>query len=113
MRLALYFSRVAPTIRSGFDILADKALSQVIATVLNLPESTGASSEAVTARARLIERRIDLKAFQDSKKLEAFVGRFAVMWASRNRAPAPALSLFGSADGAEPLYGAMRGRSWF
>jgi hypothetical protein len=113
VRLALYFSRVGPRIRSGFDVLADKALSQVISTVLNLPETTGASSEAVAARARLIERRIDLRTFQDPKKLEAFVGRFAVMWDSRNSAPPPALALFGGGGGTEPLYGAMRRRSWF
>lgn len=113
VRLALYFSRIGPSIRSGFDILADKALSQVIATVLNLPETTGSSSEAVTARARLIERRIDIKAFQDPRKLEAFVGRFSVMWDIRNRAPSPALSLFGGTGGAEPLYSAMSRGSWF
>lgn len=113
VRLALYFSRVGPSIRSGFDILADKGLSQVVATVLNLPETTGASSEAVSARARLIERRIDIKSFQDSRKLEAFVGRFTVMWDSKNSTPSPVLSLFGSVGANEPLYGAMSRRSWF
>ncbi|GJD79938.1 hypothetical protein GCM10007886_44070 [Methylobacterium gregans] len=113
VRLALYFSRVGPSIRSGFDILADRALSQVISTVLNLPEATGSSNEAVSARARLIERRIDIKSFQDPKKLEAFVSRFTVMWDSRNSTPSPVLSLFGSVGPNEPLYGAMSRRSWF
>ena len=53
------------------------------------------------------------KAFQDPRKFEAFVGRFSVMWDSRDRAPAPALALFGGAGANEPLYGAMSRRSWF
>ncbi len=39
VRLALYFQRKAPSINSAFDILADKAIFEVVRTALNLPAS--------------------------------------------------------------------------
>lgn len=44
VRLALYFERKAPTIKSGLDFLADDALAQVFRTAYNLPDEIAAGS---------------------------------------------------------------------
>ena len=93
VRLALYFARVAPTVSSGYGVLADPALSQVIKTVLGLPDA--ASSEAIARQAAVIEARVDLASFKDPAKLQRFVQRFTAIWdAQNNAASAPVLTLF-------------------
>src|SRR3546814_2602996 len=42
VRLALYFDRMAPSIKSGMEILADDALSEVVRTVLGIPDEVAA-----------------------------------------------------------------------
>ena len=46
VRLALYFARMAPTVSSGYGVLGDPALSQVVKTVLGLPDSSSADGIA-------------------------------------------------------------------
>ena len=93
VRLALYFARVAPTVSSGYGVLADPALSQVIKTMLGLPDA--ASSEAIARQAAVIEARVDLASFKDPAKLQRFVQRFTAIWdAQNNAASAPVLTLF-------------------
>jgi hypothetical protein len=40
VRLALYFERKAPTIKTAFQILADAALLKVVQTALGIPKET-------------------------------------------------------------------------
>lgn len=54
VRLALYFERKAPTIKSGLDFLADDALAQVFRTTFNLPDAFAAAD--VDKQAALIEK---------------------------------------------------------
>lgn len=99
VRLALYFARKAPEVSSGYGVLADQALSQVVKTVLGLPDVS--SAEGIARQAATIEARVDLASFQDPDKLERFVQRFSAIWDARNNAAsAPVLTLF--ADSSTP-----------
>src|SRR5690606_13666463 len=62
VRLALYFERMAPSIKSGMEILADDALVEVIRTVLQLPDEIAAMD--VDRQAEFIEDSIDIADFQ-------------------------------------------------
>lgn len=100
VRLALYFARKAPEITTGYGVLADTALSQVVKTVLGLPDA-GASETALARQVELIERKIDLASFKDPAKLERFVKRFTAIWdAQNNTTSAPILSLFATPSSA-------------
>lgn len=82
VRLALYFERTAPTIKSGMEILADDALSEVVRTALNLPdEIIGADLDR---QAKYIEDVIDIQDFQDPAKVGKFLERFTAMWEIEN-----------------------------
>ncbi|AWN53204.1 DUF1217 domain-containing protein [Methylobacterium sp. 17Sr1-1] len=96
VRLALYFARKAPTLRSGYDILGDPALTQVINTVIGLPATSSATtSDALAVRASLIASKVDFASFNDPAKVEAFARRFAAIWdAQNNTATDPILALF-------------------
>jgi hypothetical protein len=93
VRLALYFARKAPTVSSGYGVLGDPALSQVVKTVLGLPDSS--SADGIASQAAIIEKRVDLASFKDPDKLQRFVQRFTAIWdAQNNAASAPVLNLF-------------------
>ncbi|OAS27531.1 DUF1217 domain-containing protein [Methylobacterium platani] len=96
VRLALYFARKAPTLSSGYDILGDAALTQVVNTVIGLPATSSATtSDALTQRVALIGSKVDFASFQDPAKVEAFARRFAAIWdAQNNTATDPILALF-------------------
>jgi hypothetical protein len=78
LRLALYFTRKASTIASPYQILADKAMTQVVQTALGLPATI--SSADIDAQAKLITSKLKLTDFQDPAKVTKFVQRFAAMW---------------------------------
>ena len=82
VRLALYFERKAATIGSAYDILADRALSEVVRTALGLPETLAAAD--IDKQAALISERIDIEDFKDPEELKKFVSRFAAMWEVKN-----------------------------
>ena len=96
VRLALYFARKAPFLNSGYDILSDPALTQVVNSVIGLPATSSATTSAALAqRATLISSKVDFKSFQDPDKIEAFARRFAAIWdAQNNTATDPILALF-------------------
>ena len=78
VRLALYFERMAPNIKSGLDFLADDALAQVFRTAYNLPDEFAAAD--VEKQAALIEKTINIKDLQDPEKVGKLLERFTVMW---------------------------------
>ena len=78
VRLALYFQRKAPEITSYFDILGDRALSQVVRTALQLPDAMAAID--IDRQAEMIAERLPLEDLQDPEKLESFIERFANLW---------------------------------
>lgn len=77
VRLALYFTRKAPSIKTAYDILADKALLKVTQTTLGLPAEM--SKQDIDAQARALSRKINFADFQDAAKTQRFVERFAAM----------------------------------
>ena len=78
VRLALYFTRQASSIKNAFGILADKALTQVVQTALGLPASISAAN--IDSQAALLSKRITFSDFQDPAKVNKFAQRFAAMW---------------------------------
>jgi hypothetical protein len=95
VRLALYFERMAPTITSAYELIADEALAQVVRTVLQLPDEF-----AVDRQAKAYEEAIDFKDFQDPAKLSAFLDRFTALWEISNSSDSyDPLAVFGSSSG--------------
>jgi hypothetical protein len=78
VRLALYFTRKASSIKTSYQILADKALTQVVQTALGLPPSI--SSADIDKQASMLTKMIKLTDFQDPAKVAKFAQRFAAMW---------------------------------
>jgi hypothetical protein len=86
VRLALYFQRKAPTINSTLEILADRALSEVVRTALGIaPASATLPLERQVAT---IEAKLDVADFRDPDKLDAFLNRFTARWDIANGAAA-------------------------
>lgn len=77
VRLALYFTRKAPSIKTAYDILADKALLQVVRTTLGMPESM--SLQNIDTQAKILDKKVKYADFQDAAKTRHFVQRFAAM----------------------------------
>jgi hypothetical protein len=78
VRLALYFTRQASSIKNSFSILADKALTQVVQTALGLPASISATN--IDTQAATLSKLITFSDFQDPVKVNKFAQRFAAMW---------------------------------
>lgn len=98
-QMALYFQRLAPTITSGYQILADKNLLTVAQTALGISPQTG--TQNVATQAATFDSKINYKDFKDPTKLNAFLQRFAALYdASNNNAAAsnPALAILSSSS---------------
>ena len=78
VRLALYFTRKASSIKTSYQILADKALTQVVQSAFGLPPSI--SSADIDKQAQMLTKMIKLTDFQDPAKVAKFAQRFAAMW---------------------------------
>ena len=99
VRLALYFKRMAPTITSAYDILADSALLQVFKTSYQLPD--GFSSLEISVQADKVNQFMKLSDLKDPEKLDAFVNRFTAMYdvANSTSSASTASLLSGSSSG--------------
>ena len=82
VRLALYFKRKAPEINTAYDILADRALSEVIKTAYSMPE--GLQNAKIEAQAAYIERTVNIKELQEPGKLEKLLQRFTALYDVEN-----------------------------
>ena len=82
VRLALYFERKAQDIKSFYTILADPALAEVMRTALGFPAAMAQAD--IDKQVQAMEKRFDIKDFQDPAKLEKFLTRFASMWEINN-----------------------------
>ena len=96
-RLALYFERMAPTLRSVYEILADPALADFIRISLSIPSETASSD--IDVQAKLIERRLDIKDLQDPDKLNSMIQRFLALYDVENSGLDPLASLYGGSGG--------------
>jgi hypothetical protein len=82
VELALYFQRKAPDITSTYGILADSKILTVVQTALGISPLT--TSQSVDSQASMLKSKIDLTDFQDPKKLQQFIARFAAMYDYNN-----------------------------
>ncbi|MDH2353185.1 DUF1217 domain-containing protein [Bradyrhizobium sp. SSUT18] len=103
VRLALYFQRKAGEITSAYDILADKALSEVFRTTFDLPDSMAAMP--IDQQAKFVDRFMKIKDLSDPAKVAKLLNRFSAMYDVRNsqstgQGQSPLLDLFqGSSSG--------------
>jgi hypothetical protein len=103
VRLALYFQRKAGDITSAYDILADKALSEVFRTTFDLPDSMAAMP--IDQQAKFVDRFMKIKDLSDPAKVTKLLNRFSAMYDIRNsqstgQGQSPLLNLFqGSSSG--------------
>ncbi len=78
VRLALYFTRKAPSVKNAYEILADPALQKVVYTILGMPSSMAGAD--IDKQADAIVKRIKIEDFSDPEKLQKLVQRFTTMW---------------------------------
>jgi hypothetical protein len=97
LRLALYFQRKAPQVRTAMDILADRAMSQVVKGALALPE--GFERQDIDRQARAIAQRLDIASLKDANAVNKLIERFLVRAAAtdtNSTSSNPALQLIGA-----------------
>ncbi|MCB1425757.1 MAG: DUF1217 domain-containing protein [Zhengella sp.] len=82
VRLALYFERKAPEIKSVTEILADQALFTVVRTNLGLPESF--SMLDIDRQIEIFKDRVDLEEFSDPEAVAKQIERFSALWDANN-----------------------------
>lgn len=78
VRLALYFERMASSVTSGYSIIADDAISQVVRTALQLPDEFVGTD--VDRQAAYYEDVLAIEDFQDPVKVGKLLERFTAMW---------------------------------
>ncbi|MFI5010886.1 MAG: DUF1217 domain-containing protein [Hyphomicrobiales bacterium] len=97
VRLALYFQRMAPTIKTAYNILADPALLKVVQTALDIPAASSAQDIAI--QAQTISSQLNIADLQNPTKLQAFIQRFTALYdlgnSSATSSPANAALLIG------------------
>lgn len=102
-QIALYFQRQAPNVKSGLDILADKALTQFVQTACNINLSGGTD---IDTEATEIERKINMADLQDPTKVAKMVSRFASLWDLQNSDPTannPALDVLSGSSSSSTI----------
>ena len=97
VRLALYFQRKAGDITSAYDILADKALSEVFRTTFDLPDSMAAMP--IDQQAKFVDKFMKIKDLSDPTKVAKLLNRFSAMYDVKNnqssgQVQSPFLNLF-------------------
>lgn len=93
VRLALYFQREAPNVKSAYGILADSALTQVVQTVFNLPSQMATAN--IELQKKMVDKVLNVADLKDPAKLQKLIQRFTVMWdATNNVSSSPVLALF-------------------
>jgi hypothetical protein len=93
VRLALYFQRAAPTVKTAYGLLGDAALWKVVKTVFGFPDAM--ANADIEKQAAAVTARFNLSDLQDPAKLQHLIQRFTAMWdATENTAASPILSLF-------------------
>ncbi|PZN17033.1 MAG: flagellar biosynthesis protein FlgF [Proteobacteria bacterium] len=81
IRLALYFERRATSLNNVYDILADRALLEVVQTALGIPFETVMSP--IDRQAEMIKQKLNIDDLKDPGKLQKLIHRFLVLWDAR------------------------------
>jgi hypothetical protein len=80
VQLALYFQRVAPTVSTGYGIMGDENLLDVVQTIFGLPPETAGTD--IAAEASVISKLVPTSTLQDPTKLQQLTERFTAMYDS-------------------------------
>lgn len=91
-RLALYFERMAPSVTSTYEILADEALAQFIRTTFSISEETASSD--IDVQKAMFERYFDIDDLIDPEKVDTMVQRFLALYDVDNGIQDPMLAIF-------------------
>jgi hypothetical protein len=91
VRLALYFQRQAGSLTNWYEVLADKALSQVVRTAFGMPDSF--ASADIDQQVKFFESKMDIADFADPDKLDKFITRFTSMYELQNPTSTAATSV--------------------
>jgi hypothetical protein len=78
VRLALYFHREAPNVKSAYDLLADPALWEVVKTIFGFPDAM--ANADIDKQAAAVLKRLDIADLHDPVKLDRLLTRFAAVW---------------------------------
>ncbi len=93
VRLALYFQREAPNVKSVYGLLADTALWTVVQTAFGFPDTM--SNADIELQAKAVSQQLDVADLSDPAKLEKLITRFAAAWDAENVTTSdPILALF-------------------
>ena len=93
VRLALYFQREAPTIKSVYGLLADTALWTVVQTTFGFPDTM--SNAGIENQAKAVSQQLNIADLSDPTKLDKLITRFAAAWDANNSTTSdPILALF-------------------
>ena len=94
VRLALYFLREAPKVKSAYDLLADPALWEIVKTAFGFPDEM--ANADIEKQAAAVLERLGLADLKDPVALDRLLTRFALVWdATEVATQDPILSLFG------------------
>ena len=77
VQLALYFQRVAPTIKSAYSVLGDKNLLEAFQTIYGI---TLNSNGNIDTNAAIVDRTMPIKDLQDPTKLKQLTARFTAQY---------------------------------
>ena len=93
VRLALYFQREAPSVKSVYGLLADTALWTVVKTVFGFPDTM--SNADIELQAKAVSQQLNIADLSDPTKLAKLITRFAASWDAENTTTTdPILALF-------------------
>ncbi|WP_057466007.1 DUF1217 domain-containing protein [Pseudovibrio sp. POLY-S9] len=93
VRLALYFERKAPEINSAYDILADRALYEVVKTVVGIPDSMVGTD--VDRQAAYLDEKLKVEDLKEPDKLAKFMEKFIHLYDAINGLnTSPTIQLF-------------------
>lgn len=90
-RLALYFERMAPSLTSNYEILADDALAQFVRTTFSISEETVNSD--IDQQKAMLDRYLDIDDLLDPEKVESLIQRFLALYDIDNGIEDPVLSI--------------------
>ena len=97
VRLALYFQRTAPTVKTAYGLLADPALWKVAKTIFGFPDEM--ANAAIDKQAAAVNARLNIADLKDPAKLNKLITRFTAVWdATEDSAQDPRLALFSTSS---------------
>lgn len=93
VQLALYFQRMAPTVKSAYGLLADPALWRVVKTSFDFPDAM--ANAPIDKQAQAVKAQLNVADLKDPKKMDALLRRFSVKWdMAQGTDASPLLALF-------------------